>query len=45
MVSEEKIMTIQALVSRRDVGERADDAVYGFSPAEPRQPGVTAALA
>ena len=38
-------MQIQALDSRRDVGERADDAVYRFSPATPRLPGVTAALA
>ena len=38
-------MQIQALDSRRDVGERADDAVYRFSPAIPRLPGVTAALA
>ena len=38
-------MQIQALESRRDVGERADDAVYRFSPAIPRLPGVTAALA
>jgi hypothetical protein len=38
-------MQIQALDSRRDVGERADDAVYRYSPAIPRLPGVTAALA
>ncbi len=38
-------MQIQALESRRDVGERADAAVYRFSPAIPRLPGVTAALA
>jgi len=38
-------MPIQALDSRRDVGERADDAVYRFSPAIPRIPGVTAGLA
>ena len=38
-------MQIQALDSRRDVGERADDAVYRFSPAIPRLPGVTAVLA
>src|SRR6516165_8870377 len=38
-------MQIQALDSRRDVGERADDAVYRFSRAIPRPPGVTAALA
>jgi hypothetical protein len=40
-----KIMQIQAPDSRRDVGERADDAVRRFSPAIPRLPGVTAALA
>ena len=38
-------MQIQTLDSRRDVGERADDAVYRFSPAILRLPGVTAALA
>ena len=38
-------MTIQAPVSRRDVGERADDALYRFSPVVPQLPGVTAALA
>ena len=38
-------MQIQVLDSRRDVGERADDAVYRFSPAIPRLPGVTAVLA
>src|SRR5689334_1449832 len=38
-------MQIQALDSRRYVGERADEAVYRFSPAIPRLPGVTAALA
>ena len=38
-------MQIQVLDSRRDVSERADDAVYRFSPAIPRLPGVTAVLA
>lgn len=38
-------MQIQAPDSRRDVGERADEAVYRFSRAIPRLPGVTAALA
>ena len=38
-------MQIQAVDSRRDVGERANDAVHRFSPAVPRLPGVTAALA
>jgi hypothetical protein len=38
-------MQIQAPDSRRAVGERADDAVYRFSRAIPRLPGVTAALA
>ena len=38
-------MQIQALESRRDVGERADDAAHRFSRAKPRLPGVTAALA
>jgi len=38
-------MQIQALDSRRDVSERANDAVYGFSRAIPRLPGETAALA
>lgn len=38
-------MQMQALDSRRDVGERANDAVHRFSRATPRLPGVTAALA
>ena len=38
-------MQIQAPDSRRDVGERADDAVHRFSRTVPRLPGVTAALA
>jgi hypothetical protein len=38
-------MQIQALDSRRNVGERANDPVHRFSPAAPRLPGVTAALA
>jgi hypothetical protein len=38
-------MQIQALDSRRDVGEQADEAVYRFSRAIPRLSGVTAALA
>ena len=38
-------MQMQAPDSRRDIGERADDAVYRFSRAIPRLPGVTASLA
>jgi hypothetical protein len=38
-------MQIQALDSRRHIRDQADDAVYRFSPATPRLPGVTAALA
>jgi hypothetical protein len=38
-------MQIQVLDSRQDVGQRADDPVYRFSPAIPRLPGITAALA
>jgi hypothetical protein len=44
-IVERKIMQIQALDPRRDVGERADYAVHRFSPAVPRPPGVTASLA
>jgi hypothetical protein len=38
-------MQIQALDSRRHIRDQADDTVYRFSPATPRLPGVTAALA
>jgi hypothetical protein len=38
-------MPIQALGSGRHVRGQADDMVYRFSPAIPRLPGVTAALA
>jgi hypothetical protein len=38
-------MQIQALDSRRHIRDQADDRVYRFSPAIPRLPGVTAALA
>ena len=40
-----QIMQVQTVGSRRDIGERADDAVSKFSRAVPRLPGVTAALA
>jgi hypothetical protein len=42
---ERKIMQIQALDPRRDVGEQADYKARLFSPAVPRLPGVTASLA
>ena len=38
-------MQFQAVDSRRNVGERANDEVHRFSPAVPRLPGVTTALA
>jgi hypothetical protein len=38
-------MQIQALDSRRHIRDQADDRVYRFSPAIPRLPGATAALA
>jgi hypothetical protein len=38
-------MQIQALESRRNAGERANDAACQFSRAVPQLPGVTAALA
>ncbi len=38
-------MQIQALCSRRDIAQRADDRVHGFSRVIPKLPGVTAGLA
>ena len=38
-------MQIQALDARRHVRDQADDTPWRFSPAIPRPPGVTAALA